>query len=98
MAERRRLILGLSSVFALTTGCAVFRRTDVNGPTPNMPQYPVPLSDVGPRLQEASVAWYQLSQRYSLPGKTEANLQPYTRPLNTLLTNLSIRISIPPVE
>ncbi|HKN83454.1 MAG TPA: hypothetical protein VJW17_08455, partial [Pyrinomonadaceae bacterium] len=82
----------------MTTGCAVFRRTDVNGPTANLPQYPVALSDIGPRLEEASVAWYQLSQRYGLPGKTEANLQPYTGAIQGLPANLSAPIYLPKVS
>jgi len=55
------------------------------------------LSDVGPRLEEASVAWYQLSQRYGLPGKTEANLHPYTATLESLPANLPAPIYLPKV-
>ena len=75
----RGLILTLALMALLTAGaCAAFQPTDANGPTANAPQYPIGLSDVGTRLEEASVAWYQLSQHYGLPGKTEANLHPYT--------------------
>src|SRR5437868_15053295 len=98
MAERITLILAFSIVFALTTGCAVFRRTDVNGPPASLPQYPVALSDIGPRLEAASVAWYQLSQRYGLPGKTEANLQPYTGTIQSLPANLNAPIYLPKVS
>jgi hypothetical protein len=48
-------------------------------------------------LEEASVAWYQLSQRYGLPGKTEANLQPYTATLESLPANLPAPIYLPKV-
>jgi hypothetical protein len=55
------------------------------------------LSDLGTRLEEASVAWYQLSQRYGLPGKTEANLHPYTATLESLPANLPASIYLPKV-
>lgn len=77
--------------------CAAFQPTDPNGPTSNAPQYPVALSDVGTRLEEASVAWYQLSQRYGLPGKTEANLHPYTATVESLPANLPAPIYLPKV-
>ena len=75
----RGLILAVALIALVTAARAQrFQPTDPNGPTANAPQYPLGLSDVGTRLEEASVAWYQLSQRYGLPGKTEANLHPYT--------------------
>jgi len=83
---------------ALTTwACAAFQPSDVNGPRANVPTYPIGLSDVGPRLEEASVAWYQLSQRYGLPGKTEANLHPYTATIQGLPSNLPAPIYLPKV-
>jgi hypothetical protein len=92
------LILTLSLATALTTGgCAAFKPTDVNGPRATGPEYPVELSELGPRLEEASLAWYQLSQRYGLPGKTEANLNPYTATLESLPANLSAPIYLPKV-
>jgi len=96
---RERLILALAMTIAVTSiSCAAFRPTDVNGPTANAPQYPITLSDVGSRLEEASVAWLQLSQRYGLPGKTEANLQPYTGTIQSLPANLSAPIRLPKVS
>ena len=92
------LILTLALVAVVTTGaCAAFQPTDANGPVANRPQYPITLSDVGARLEQASVAWYQLSQRYGLPGKTEANLQPYTATLESLPANLPGQIYLPKV-
>lgn len=79
------------------SACAAFRPTDTNGPASNLPPYPIALSDIGPRLEEASLAWYQLSQRYGLPGKTEANLQPYTATLESLPANLPAPIYLPKV-
>lgn len=94
----RGLILTVALIALLTGGaCAAFQPIDANGPTANAPQYPIGLSDVGPRLEEASVAWYQLSQRYGLPGKTEANLHPYTATLESLPANLPAPIYLPKV-
>ena len=94
----RSLILGLTvASLWLLSACAAFQPTDANGPASNLPQYPVALSDLGTRLEEASVAWYQLSQRYGLPGKTEANLQPYTATLESLPANLPAPIYLPKV-
>ena len=90
------VIVALTAV--LTAGaCAAFKPADANGPTSNAPLYPVSLSDVGTRLEEASVAWYQLSQRYGLTGRTEANLHPYTATLESLPSNLPAAIHLPKV-
>ena len=94
----RGLILTVALIAVLTaSACAAFQPTDPNGPTSNAPQYPIGLSDVGTRLEEASVAWYQLSQRYGLPGRTEANLHPYTATLESLPANLPAPIYLPKV-
>lgn len=85
------------AAIVMASACAAFRPTDTNGPASNLPPYPITLSDIGPRLEEASVAWYQLSQRYGLPGKTEANLQPYTATLESLPANLPAPIYLPKV-
>lgn len=92
--------LRLTVAFAallLVSACAAFKPTDANGPASNRPPYPIALSDPGSRLEEASVAWYQLSQRYGLPGKTEANLQPYTGTIESLPANLPAPIYLPKV-
>ena len=94
----RSLTFTFCFAFALTCwGCAAFQPTDANGPRANAPSYPIGLSDVGPRLEEASVAWYQLSQRYGIPGRTEANLHPYTATLQSLPANLAAPIYLPKV-
>lgn len=94
----RFILVALACVAVVSAGaCAAFQPTDANGPTANRPQYPIALSDVGPRLEEASVAWYQLSQRYGLPGKTEANLHPYTATLESLPANLPAPMYLPKV-
>src|SRR5215207_4368156 len=92
------LLFTLALAAVVSAGaCAAFQPTDANGPAANRPQYPIVLSDVGPRLEEASVAWYQLSQRYGQPGKTEANLHPYTATLESLPANLPAPIYLPKV-
>ena len=94
----KNLILTLACVaLLLVSACAAFQPTDANGPASNLPQYPVALPDLGNRLEEASTAWYQLSQRYGLPGKTEANLQPYTATIASLPANLPAPIYLPKV-
>jgi hypothetical protein len=94
----RFFLVALAVVAVVSAGaCAAFQPTDANGPAANRPQYPIALSDVGPRLEEASVAWYQLSQRYGLPGKTEANLHPYTATLESLPANLPAPMYLPKV-
>jgi hypothetical protein len=99
--EAKRMFAGkiliLTLAVLMTGACAAFQPTDANGPAANRPQYPIALSDVGARLEEASVAWYQLSQRYGLPGKTEANLQPYTGTLESLPANLAAPMYLPKV-
>ena len=98
MCARSFIARCLILAVALTAGaCAAFQPTDPNGPTSNAPQYPIALSDVGTRLEEASVAWYQLSQRYGLPGKTEVNLHPYTATVESLPANLPAPIYLPKV-
>ena len=95
---RKFLILTLAVVAVVTAGaCAAFQPPDANGPAANRPQYPIALSDVGTRLEEASVAWYQLSQQYGLTGRTEANLHPYTATLESLPASLPGSISLPKV-
>jgi hypothetical protein len=91
------LLTVVLTAVVLVSACAAFQPTDANGPTANVPQYPIALADLGPRLEEASVAWYQLSQRYGLPGKTEANLQPYTATIESLPANLPAPIYLPKV-
>jgi len=90
------LTLALAALVAVSA-CAAFQPADANGPASNLPQYPMALSDLGSRLEEASVAWYQLSQRYGLTGKTEANLHPYTATLESLPANLPAPIYLPKV-
>jgi hypothetical protein len=95
---RKALALTLCLVLALTTwGCAAFQPTDANGPRSNAPSYPLALSDLGPRLEEASLAWYQLSQRYGIPVKTEASLHPYTATLQGLPPNPGASIYLPKI-
>jgi hypothetical protein len=92
------LIFGLALALALTTsGCSAFQPVDANGPRSNVPLYPISLPDLGNRLEATSLAWYQLSQHYGLPGRTEANLNPYTATLESLPANMTAPIYLPKV-
>ena len=95
-ADSTKLILCVALALA-TWACAAFQPTDPNGPRANVPSYPIALSDVATRLEEASLAWYQLTQRYGIPGRTEANLHPYTATLQSLPANLGAPIYLPKV-
>ncbi|HSK64051.1 MAG TPA: hypothetical protein VK893_09425, partial [Pyrinomonadaceae bacterium] len=75
------------SIVLATGACAALQPLDANGPRSNAPAYPIGLADPAGRLEEASVAWYQISQHYGAPGKTEANLNPYTGTLQGLPAN-----------
>src|SRR6185437_6734683 len=94
----RGLITTLALAAAVAfSGCAAFQPTNANGPTANLPPYPIAPAEVGNRLEEASVAWYQLSQHYGVPAKTEANLNPYTATLESLPPSLPAPIYLPKV-
>lgn len=92
-----RKFLALTLALLMLSACAAFQPTDPNGPRSNAPQYPIGLPDVGTRLEEASLAWYQLSERYGVSGKTEANLHPYTGTLESLPANLPASIHLPKI-
>jgi len=94
----KALIATLALAATLTfAGCAAFQPPDANGPTANVPRYPIAQADTGTRLEAAAQAWYQLSQHYGIPGKTEANLNPYTATLEGLPTSLPAPIYLPKV-
>ena len=95
--EKSWLAIFAVAAMVLAGACAAFQPVNPNGPTANTPLYPIALPDPGTRLEEASLAWYQLSQRYGLPGKTEANLHPYTATLESLPANLPAPIYLPKV-
>lgn len=84
----RHLIALLITIAAFASGgCAALQPPDTGGPRSNMPPYPIGLADPAARLQEASVAWYQMSQHYGLTGRTEANLNPLTGTIQSLPAN-----------
>ena len=97
MFARGSITMFALAVAVALSGCAAFQPTNANGPTANLPPYPIVPVDAGNRLEEASVAWYQLSQNYGVPGKTEANLNPYTATLESLPANLPAPIYLPKV-
>jgi hypothetical protein len=45
------------------------------------------VADTAARLEQASVAWYQMSQHYGLAGKIDVNLNPYTGTVESLPAN-----------
>jgi hypothetical protein len=89
LTDRRTIAAAIIiiSIVLATGSCAALQPVDANGPRANVPAYPVGLADPAARLEEASVAWYQISQHYGAPGKTEANLNPYTGTLQGLPAN-----------
>jgi len=83
---------------ALVSGaCAAFRPADANGPRADVRLYPVGLADPAARLEETSLAWYQISQQNGMPERTEANLDPYTATIQSLPSNLPVAITLPKV-
>ncbi len=97
-STNRNRLSSLVVILALFfTGCAAFRPTDANGPRSDVRLYPVGVADPGARLEEASLAWYQLSQHYGLTGKSEVNLNPYTATIQNLPSNLPASIMLPKV-
>jgi hypothetical protein len=79
----------------LSSGCAAFRATETGGPRTDVRLYPVALVDPSARLEEVSLAWYQISQQYGLQHRTEANLDPYTATLRSLPPALASSIQLP---
>ncbi|HEX5966291.1 MAG TPA: hypothetical protein VFY51_10170, partial [Pyrinomonadaceae bacterium] len=67
------------------------------GPRTDVQLYPVGLPDSAARLEEASLAWYQISQHYGLQQRTEANLDPYTATLQSLPPDVAKTIQLPKV-
>lgn len=90
------LMLALAALL-IVSACAAFQPTDPNGPRSVAVEYPIGLPEIGTRLEEASLAWYQLSERYGVSGKTEANLHPYTATLQGLPANMSTPLYLPKV-
>jgi hypothetical protein len=85
------------ALVVFSSACAAFRATDANGPRPDVRLYPVGLADPAGRLEEASVAWNQLSQHYGLSDRAEVNLDPQTATLQSLPANLTTPIRLPKV-
>jgi hypothetical protein len=89
-----RLLIGLVAVELAS--CAAFQPRDANGPRSNLPPYPVIASEPG-RLEGATLAWQQLSQRYGLTQNTNADLEPLTGTLHSIPNNLGGSIFLPKV-
>ena len=92
------LCLSFVITFSLvSSACAAFRATDTGGPRADVRLYPVALVDPASRLEEASLAWYQISQNYGLQNRTEANLDPYTATLQSVPPEVAATIQLPKV-
>ena len=87
----------LIALALLSGACAALRPADTSGPRTDVRLYPVGLADPGGRLEEASLAWYQISQQYGLQHRTEANLDPFTATLQSLPPDLAATIQLPKV-
>jgi hypothetical protein len=85
------------AVALLSSACAALRPADTGGPRTDVRLYPVGLIDTAARLEEASLAWYQISQQYGLQHRTEANLNPYTGTLESVPAELAASIQLPSV-
>lgn len=97
-SAKQGLITMVVLALVLVSGaCAAFRATDPGGPRADVRLYPVGLADPSARLEEASLAWYQLSQQHGLPDRTQVNLDPYTATLQSLPANLTTPIYLPKV-
>ncbi|HEX2271225.1 MAG TPA: hypothetical protein VHH35_16890 [Pyrinomonadaceae bacterium] len=97
-SANRTLITSLVLALVLAGGaCAAFRATDPAGPRSEVRLYPVGLADPSARLEEASLAWYQLSQQHGLSDRTQVNLDPHTATLQSLPANLTTPIYLPKV-
>jgi hypothetical protein len=81
----------------MSSACAALRPTDANGPRADVQLYPVGLIDPGARLEEASLAWYQLSQQHGLQHRTQVSLDPYTGTLQSVPPELATEIELPKV-
>jgi hypothetical protein len=80
----------------LSGACAALQPTETDSRS-NLENYPIGLADPAGRLEEASLAWYRISQQSGAVGKTEANLNPYTGTLQSLPGNGATPIRLPKV-
>jgi len=85
------------AVALMSGACAALRPTDTAGPRTDVRLYPIAIVDPGTRLEEASQAWYQISQHYGLQRRTEAHLDPYTATLQSVPPELAASIQLPKV-
>lgn len=86
----------LGSIALVMTACAALQPPDASGPRSNLPPYPIVAIEPN-RLEEASVAWKQLSQAYGLAQDNSPDFQPLTGTLRSIPTNLVGSISLPKV-
>ena len=97
--------MALKTIFSLTfvavvalasNACAGLQPSSVNGPSGNLPPYPIKGSEPE-QLEVAKIAWQQLAQRYGLPAESSANINPITDTIQSLPSNAGGSIFLPKV-
>lgn len=78
------------------SACAALQPPDSGGPRSNLPAYPLVANEQA-RLDEATVAWKQLSQANGLPPETDPDLHPLTGTLRITANNSAGSIFLPRV-
>ncbi len=86
----------VGSIALVMTACAALQPPDTGGPRSNLAPYPIVAIEPS-RLEEASVAWEQLTQAYGLAQDNSPELQPLTGTLQRIPSNLVGSISLPKV-
>jgi len=80
----------------LLSACAALQPPDARGPRSNLPPYPI-IANVPSRIEEASLAWKQLSQSYGQAQETSGDFHPLTGTLRSVPANVVNSISLPRV-
>ena len=89
------VVMVAAFVFAVSA-CAALQPPNANGPTSNLPPYP--LSNTDPeQLETARIAWQQLAQRYALAPEPTVVLNPITATIQALPPNATSSIFLPKV-
>ena len=97
MALKPVFILTFVGLVVLASGaCAALQPSSVNGPSGNLPPYPITGSEPE-QLDAARIAWQQLAQRYGLPAESPATFNPITGTIQSLPVNSGGSIFLPKV-
>jgi hypothetical protein len=96
MSTSLALVVLIVTVVLSLNACAALQPTNVNDPRSNLPLYPIVASEPA-RLEGATLAWQQLTQRYSLPQNSPADLQTLTGTIHSIPANFGGSIFLPKV-